>query len=128
VREIGPLIWLLLLAVTFYFLLIRPARTRQRQALEVQRSLRPGQEVVTTAGLYATVTGVEDEVVLLEVAPGVVCRYAKGAVARVLTPQPEPGNPGAGPDAAPGEDGPAPGPAGPGTDGPEAGEPPRERP
>jgi preprotein translocase subunit YajC len=41
---------------------------------------------VTTAGLYATISAVEDEVVVLEVAPGVTCRYAKPAVARILTP------------------------------------------
>jgi preprotein translocase subunit YajC len=85
VNELGLLVWVLL-AVGFYFLFIRPARMRQRQALEIQNSLRPGLEVMTTAGLYATVSSIEDDVVLLEVAPGVVNRYAKGAVARVITP------------------------------------------
>jgi len=85
VNQLGILVWVLL-ALGFYFLFIRPARVRQRQTLAIQASLRPGLEVMTTAGLYATVAAVEDDVVLLEVAPGVVNRYAKGAVARVVTP------------------------------------------
>ena len=84
-NQLGSLVWVLL-ALGFYFLFIRPARVRQRQTLAIQASLRPGLEVMTTAGLYATVAAVEDDVVLLEVAPGVVNRYAKGAVARVVTP------------------------------------------
>ena len=84
-NQLGILVWVLL-ALGFYFLFIRPARIRQRQTLAIQASLRPGLEVMTTAGLYATVAAVEDDVVLLEVAPGVVNRYAKGAVARVVTP------------------------------------------
>ena len=85
-NNLGPIIWLLLLAVVFYFLLLRPARVRQRQAQEVQNALRPGLEVMTTAGMYATVRELEDDVVVLEVAPGVLSRFAKGAVARILDP------------------------------------------
>ena len=46
----------------------------------------PGVEVMTTAGLFATVHAVTDDEVQLEVAPGVVQRYAKGAVLRIVTP------------------------------------------
>lgn len=89
--SLGILLPLLLFAAIFYFLIIRPARNRQRQAAAVHRSLTPGIEVMTTAGLIATVSAVEDDVVTLEVAPGVRCRYDKRAVMRVLTPtEPEP--------------------------------------
>lgn len=80
------LFYALLLIAGLYFLMIRPARARQRQALVVQQSLQPGVEVMTTAGLFATVSSVEDDVVVLEVAPGVLNRYVKAAVARVVTP------------------------------------------
>lgn len=86
------LIPLVLLGVVFYFLLLRPQRQRQRQILDVQAALAPGVRVVTTAGLYATVVEVSDDAVMLEVAPGVVCRYAKLAVARIVpdeAPAPE---------------------------------------
>lgn len=82
--DLGMVLPLILLAAVFYLLILRPQRVRQRQLLATQSALSPGVRVMTTAGLYATVTAVEDDAVLLEVAPGVVCRYAKPAVARVL--------------------------------------------
>ncbi|HEX2499317.1 MAG: preprotein translocase subunit YajC [Actinomycetes bacterium] len=83
---LGILLPLALMFGIFYFLIIRPARNRQRQAVQVQSSLSPGVEVMTTAGLFARVSSVEDDVVVLEVAPGVHSRYAKQAIMRVITP------------------------------------------
>ena len=83
---LGILLPLALMFAIFYFLIIRPSRNRQRQAVQVQSSLSPGAEVMTTAGLFARVSSVEDDVVVLEVAPGVHSRYAKQAVLRVITP------------------------------------------
>jgi preprotein translocase subunit YajC len=85
----GLLIWLVALAAIFYLLILRPSRRRQQQAQQVQSNLVPGVEVVTTSGLYGTVSAVEDDVVVLEVAPGVTNRYAKQAIMRVLTPDQE---------------------------------------
>jgi preprotein translocase subunit YajC len=86
---LGPLIPFLLIAVVGYLLLVRPARARQRRALENRTAIEPGLEVTTTAGLIATVVAVDDDTVTLEVAPGVHSRYVKAAIGRVNTP-PEP--------------------------------------
>jgi preprotein translocase subunit YajC len=103
VTELANLLPLLLLVLAFYLLIMRPARNRQRDAQAIQRALAPGQQVMTTAGLYATVAAVEEEAVLLEVAPGVTCRYARPAVARILTPPVESGPADRPNDAAGGE-------------------------
>lgn len=84
---------LILIVLVGYFLLIRPARTRQRKAMENRNAITMGAEVTTTAGLIATVTAIDDEegTVTLEIAPGVNSRFVKGAIARVNTPlEPEP--------------------------------------
>ena len=86
---------LILIVLVGYFLLIRPARNRQRKAMENRAAITPGVEVTTTAGLIATVTSVndEDDTLTLEIAPGVQARFVKGAIARVhnpLEPEPEP--------------------------------------
>ena len=83
---------LILIVVVGYLLLIRPARNRQKRAMENRAAVTPGVEVTTTAGLIATVVDVnDDDTVTLEVAPGVHSRYVKGAIARVNTPmEPEP--------------------------------------
>ncbi|WP_202637863.1 preprotein translocase subunit YajC [Bailinhaonella thermotolerans] len=85
---LAQLLPFILIIVVFYFLLIRPQRKRQQEQLRMQSSLAPGTRVMTTAGLYATVVAVDDDDVILEVAPGVESRYVKGAIARVVTPVP----------------------------------------
>ena len=74
----------LLIVAVGYLLLVRPARTRQRHTAQMLEQLRPGVQVMTTAGLYATVVSLGDDRVTLEVSPGVLCHYDKRAVARVL--------------------------------------------
>jgi preprotein translocase subunit YajC len=86
---IAGFIPLLLLVVVGYFLLLRPARQRQRKALETRNNIVPGVEVVTTAGLIANVVETDDETVILEIAPGVRSRFLRQSIARVVVP-PEP--------------------------------------
>lgn len=76
---------LLLLAVTFllmWVLFILPQQRRLKAHKALVARLEVGDEVMSTSGLFGTVTQLEDEVVHLEVAPGTVVRLARGAVAR----------------------------------------------
>ena len=90
--SIASFLPLILIVVVGYLLLVRPARNRQKRAVQQRAAITPGVEVTTTAGLIATVIEVnDDDTVILEVAPGVNSRYVKGAIARVNTPlEPEP--------------------------------------
>jgi preprotein translocase subunit YajC len=83
--NIVSLLPFLLIFVVIYFFMIKPAKRRQQEAQQTQSSLRPGSEVRTIAGLFATVTEVEDDSVILEIAPDVHCRYLKSAIAAVLS-------------------------------------------
>jgi preprotein translocase subunit YajC len=74
---------LLLLAV-FYFILIRPQQKQRREIAQLQSTLAPGARVMTGSGLVATVVAIEDDEVLLEVAPGVTNRYVRRAIMRVF--------------------------------------------
>ncbi len=75
---------LLGLPVLLLLFIISSSRRRQKEAAATQRSLQPGVQVITTAGLYAQVVEVEDVAVVLEASPGVRTRWARGAVARVV--------------------------------------------
>ncbi|GAA4635559.1 hypothetical protein GCM10023196_081540 [Actinoallomurus vinaceus] len=75
---------LILIVVVFYFLLIRPQRKRQQQQAQLQNQIEPGQRVMTTAGMLATVAAVEDDAIILEIAPGVEARFVKQAIGQVL--------------------------------------------
>ncbi len=90
------IIILVLIFGVFYFLMIRPQRNRQRQVMQAQGAVTPGQRVRTTAGMYGTVTAVEDGDVVIEVAPGVEIRYLKRAIMDVLSDAPEPDGMGGG--------------------------------
>jgi preprotein translocase subunit YajC len=79
-------LFLVVLIAGAYLLFIRPAKARQRRALETRSGVEPGVEVVTTAGLIATVIGSDEETVTLEIAPGVQSKFLKQAIARVVTP------------------------------------------
>jgi preprotein translocase subunit YajC len=86
-QKSNPLVTLLpviLIGVVFYFLLFRPQRRRQQQQQQMQRQVQPGQRVMTTAGMLADVVAVEDEAVVLEIAPGVEVRFVKAAIGQVL--------------------------------------------
>src|SRR5215472_12456463 len=79
--------FLIIIVVLFgllYFVTIRPQRNRQRAAAQTQNRLEPGMRVRTTAGMYATVAAVEDQEVLLEVAPGVNVRFLRRAIMDVI--------------------------------------------
>jgi preprotein translocase subunit YajC len=77
---------LVLIVAAVYFLLIRPQGKRKREQQAMQASIGPGAEIVTIGGLYGTVTAIDDETATLEISPGVEARYARGAIARVVTP------------------------------------------
>jgi preprotein translocase subunit YajC len=67
-----------------YFVMIRPQRNRQRQVMQMQSGIVPGQRVRTTAGMYATVVSMEDGDVVLEIAPGVHVRCLRRAIMDVV--------------------------------------------
>ncbi|HWG93136.1 MAG TPA: preprotein translocase subunit YajC [Mycobacteriales bacterium] len=84
---VSSLLFFAFLLVVMYLLLIRPQRARAKALSQVRASLEPGARVMTTAGLHATVTAVDDDgTVLLEIAPGVQARFAAQAVVQVLEP------------------------------------------
>jgi preprotein translocase subunit YajC len=73
-----------LILVAFYLLILRPQRARARMAQQMKARLAPGVSVLTTSGIHATVSAVEDDVIVLEIAPGVDVRFAHAAIGRVI--------------------------------------------
>ena len=83
-ESLGALLPFVIILLAFWLLIIRPARTRARQQSQLQSSLSPGQEVMTTSGLFATVAAVEDDAIILETSPGVRTRWTKAAVGKLV--------------------------------------------
>jgi preprotein translocase subunit YajC len=75
--------FVLILAV-FWLLILRPQQRRQRELRALQSSLTPGNEVMLTSGIFGTVSDTTDDHVLVDIAPGVTVRVARGAIAQVI--------------------------------------------
>jgi len=71
---------LVLLFVVFYFLLIRPQQKRAKQQKLFIENLKKGDKVITSGGLYGTITGITDDSVTIEIAEKVRVRVLKSAV------------------------------------------------
>jgi preprotein translocase subunit YajC len=74
----------LLLGGLFYFMILRPQQRRQRAQQALVSAVDVGDEIVTTAGIYGVVTGVDDDegTIRVEIAPGTEVRLLRAAVGR----------------------------------------------
>ena len=79
---ITSLLILMLIPLAMYFLLIRPQKRRQREALALQKAIEVGDEVMTTSGVYGFVTGFDGDVAWLEIDDNVQIRIARQAIQR----------------------------------------------
>jgi preprotein translocase subunit YajC len=85
-------LFLPLILLAMYFLMIRPQRKRMKEQQSVQQSIEVGQNVVTTSGIFGTITGedgpnrfwleIDDE-------NEVQIRIARAAIQNVVTPDDE---------------------------------------
>ena len=79
-----PILIIAALFILLYFVMIRPQRNRQRQAVARQRAVEPGQRIRTTAGIYGTITAIMGDDVEVEIAPGVWIRMMRRAILDVV--------------------------------------------
>jgi preprotein translocase subunit YajC len=71
----------LFIAVIFYFLLIAPMRKRQKALSQMVDSLKKGDRIITSGGIYGEIAGVDGDTVILKVADNVRIKLAKSAIA-----------------------------------------------
>jgi preprotein translocase subunit YajC len=81
----------LLLGGLFYFMILRPQQRRTRAQQALVNAVEVGDEIITTAGIYGTVTDIDDDegVLTVEIAPGTQIRLLRAGVGRRLTAEDE---------------------------------------
>jgi preprotein translocase subunit YajC len=88
---IGQLIFFaLILGGIFYFLIIRPNRTRVKRHQELMSTLELGDEVQTVGGIFGVVQRLDDESAVIQVEDGGSLRISRRAIAAKITEEPEP--------------------------------------
>jgi len=70
-----------------WLLIVMPQRRRQKAQRDLMSKLSPGDYVITSGGLYGTVTDVGEDDLGLEVAPDVEVRVSKRAIGGVVPPE-----------------------------------------
>ncbi len=75
-----------ILAITvgiFYFMIIRPQQKRQKETAAMLASVKKGDRVLTTGGIYGTVVGTKDDVVVLKVTDEVKMEFSRASIVQV---------------------------------------------
>jgi preprotein translocase subunit YajC len=76
------LIFLVLIIVVFYFFMIRPQVKKQKEMSNYRSSLKKGDKVLTSGGLYGKINDVKETTVTLEIADNVIVKVDKTAIVK----------------------------------------------
>jgi preprotein translocase subunit YajC len=77
---------LIIIMGAFMYFASRRQRKAMQATIDLHESLTIGDRVHTTSGLQATITGITDDTVDLEIAPGVVTTWMKLAIRDRIEP------------------------------------------
>lgn len=80
---------LLIILGAFMFFASRRQKKAMQATIDLHNSLQIGDRIHTTSGLEGTITGISDDDIQLEIAPGVVTTWMKLAVRDRITPSEE---------------------------------------
>ena len=85
----GFLLFLVLLLVVMYVLMIRPQRQRQHQQQAMLERAAVGDDILTSGGIYGTITQAEGDDLVVELAEGFTVHMTRRGIAAVLPPEDE---------------------------------------
>ncbi len=80
---------LIIIFVIFYFLLIRPQQKRAKEQRDMIASLKKGDKVVTSGGIYGLVEEVGQNTITLKISENVRVKFGKSYIATLRTPTDE---------------------------------------
>jgi preprotein translocase subunit YajC len=69
-----------LIALVFYFFMIRPQLKKQKDQKKFTEELKKGDKIITTAGMHGRITEVADTTFLIETEGGGKIRFDKSAI------------------------------------------------
>lgn len=78
-----PIIPYLLIFLVFYFLVIRPEKTKRQQHKDMVNGLAKNDQIITTSGIHGTVVLVKEKTVVVRVDDNVKIEFDKEAIAAI---------------------------------------------
>jgi preprotein translocase subunit YajC len=75
---------LVLMFAAMYFLLIAPQRKKQKEHEKMLAALGNGDEIITTGGLYGTITSVKDDRFIVRIGDNMKVEVGKGFISTVV--------------------------------------------
>ena len=73
----------LLIFVVFYFLLILPQQRRQKKQREMLAAIKKGDKIVTTSGIWGTITNLDKDTVTVQIADNTKVRMQRDHISRL---------------------------------------------
>ena len=74
------MIMIVAMIVIFYFFMIRPQNKKQKELKKAREAMKKGDKVITAGGIHGRIKDLKDNVVLMEIAPGVTIKIDKTSV------------------------------------------------
>ncbi|MCX6909584.1 MAG: preprotein translocase subunit YajC [Verrucomicrobia bacterium] len=82
-KAMNTLLFPVLIFVVFYFMLIRPQQKKQKETQKMLESLRSGDKIVTSGGIFGTVTNVKEKTIVVRIADNVKVEMLRSAIQTV---------------------------------------------
>jgi preprotein translocase subunit YajC len=82
-QQVSPLVQLIpfaLVLAIFYFVILLPMKRRQKKVQEFLSSLKVGDKVVTSGGIYGSIAKLGEDAVQLQIAPNVRVDVSRAAI------------------------------------------------
>jgi preprotein translocase subunit YajC len=76
---------IIILFAIFYFLLIRPQQKKAKEHREMISNLKKGNRIITSGGIFGTITSIDDTSIGLEIAEKVKIKVSRGNVAALVS-------------------------------------------
>lgn len=79
----STMIMFALIFLIFYFMIIRPNQKRQKERRNMLEALKKGDKIITSGGIHGTIVGIEEKIVLVQIADNVKVKVGRDFVSAV---------------------------------------------
>jgi preprotein translocase subunit YajC len=76
---------LILIIVVFYFFMIRPQVRKQKDMRNFRDSLKKGDKIITTGGIYGKINNISENIITIDVGNNIILKVDKTAILKDST-------------------------------------------